>query len=48
MPKQELLGEVKKLINLGKRRAFTYDDLNNTAGRCRFVRPVQYHHDHVR
>mgnify|MGYP003465857809 CR=1 FL=1 len=31
MPKQELLGEVKKLINLGKEKGFlTYDDLNST------------------
>ncbi|MBK8379131.1 MAG: RNA polymerase sigma factor RpoD [Nitrospira sp.] len=31
MPKQELLGEVKKLINLGKEKSFlTYDDLNST------------------
>ncbi|WP_447599300.1 RNA polymerase sigma factor RpoD [Nitrospira sp. Nam80] len=31
MPKQELLGEVKKLISLGKEKGFlTYDDLNST------------------
>jgi RNA polymerase primary sigma factor len=31
MPKQELLGEVKKLITLGKEKGFlTYDDLNST------------------
>ncbi|CUQ65086.1 RNA polymerase sigma factor RpoD [Candidatus Nitrospira inopinata] len=31
MPKQELLGEVKKLIALGKEKGFlTYDELNNT------------------
>ncbi|MBA3754013.1 MAG: RNA polymerase sigma factor RpoD [Nitrospira sp.] len=31
MPKQELLGDVKKLINLGKEKGFlTYDDLNST------------------
>ncbi len=31
MPKQELLGEVKKLISLGKEKGFlTYDELNNT------------------
>ena len=31
MPKQELLGEVKKLISIGKEKGFlTYDELNNT------------------
>lgn len=31
MPKQELLGEVKKLITIGKEKGFlTYDELNNT------------------
>ncbi len=31
MPKQELLGEVKKLISLGKEKGFlTYDELNST------------------
>src|SRR5829696_7678430 len=31
MPKQELLGEVKKLITMGKEKGFlTYDELNNT------------------
>jgi RNA polymerase primary sigma factor len=31
MPKQELLGEVKKLISMGKEKGFlTYDELNNT------------------
>ena len=31
MAKQELLGEVKKLITMGKEKGFlTYDELNNT------------------
>ena len=31
MPKQELLGEVKKLITIGKEKGFlTYDELNST------------------
>ena len=31
MAKQELLGEVKKLITIGKEKGFlTYDELNNT------------------
>ena len=31
MPKQELLGEVKKLIAIGKEKGFlTYDELNST------------------
>ena len=38
MPKQELLGEVKKLINLGKEKGFlTYDEVNDaltSVGAC--------------
>src|SRR5690348_985717 len=31
MPKEELLGEVKKLISIGKEKGYlTYDELNNT------------------
>ena len=60
MPKQELLGEVKKLINLGKEKGFlTYDEVNDAlpsdiasdqhvAGRCRVIGPVQHDHDDVR